>query len=305
MGRGQCLYRCEDFTIIPKAKRPAALSTQLKLWSPFGDTDYYCFWAEGWAMIWYWSKGSENLPEGNERWQVLPESVFHVRAENGFCLNSLYEGFELQYWNDGVLRHSMWQLESPEQYQIMRFLQGAGIREIPDDISDESSALNEVWESDLTPVELLINNERLIVALALVVLSCVFVWHEARITKTNYETRSIESKLVDMQDELLPLLSARKELQASRSRNQFFTNMINTPTQAHMMVLVSNKLPSEEAKYREWQYQKGELKFVIEDASLDPIVYVRALQSEPLFNEVRAEQARGKDRIQIILQVAF
>ena len=69
------------------------------------------------------------------------------------------------------------------------------------------------------------------------------------------------------------------------------------------MGLVDRAIPSAQARFREWHYQQRELKVIVEDPDLDPITYVRALEAEPLFDQVRAEPVRGDDRLQITLRV--
>ena len=69
------------------------------------------------------------------------------------------------------------------------------------------------------------------------------------------------------------------------------------------MGLVARALPSAEAEFREWRYQQRELKVVVEDPDPDPIEYVRSLEAEPLFDQVKAEPARGDNRLEITLRV--
>ena len=107
-----------------------------------------------------------------------------------------------------------------------------------------------------------------------------------------------------MQDRVGPLLEARNELLRLRRTNRALVALLNEPSQAHLMALVDRTIPSPEAEFREWRYQQGELTVVVEDPDPDPIAYVRALEEEPLFEQVRAEPARGGEgRLRITLRV--
>ena len=53
-----------------------------------------------------------------------------------------------------------------------------------------------------------------------------------------------------------------------------------------------------------WHYQQGELKVVIEDAAADPVQYVRLVEELPVLADVRVEQARGRNRVELTMQVA-
>ena len=70
------------------------------------------------------------------------------------------------------------------------------------------------------------------------------------------------------------------------------------------MALVSDLLPADGALFREWHFQKGDLRFIIEDASANAVEYVQALRNEAQFSDISAEQARGENRIQIKLKLS-
>ena len=43
---------------------------------------------------------------------------------------------------------------------------------------------------------------------------------------------------------------------------------------------------------------------VIEDAAADPVQYVRLVEELPVLADVRVEQARGRNRVELTMQVA-
>lgn len=307
LGRGMCMYHCENLGHVPRNKRNSALDSQLKIWSPFSDTGHHSVWSGEWVMVWFWDNQSLDFDaaiDHHEDWIVVPETIFLQRHNDGIYLQECQEGFELQYWQQGVLLDSLWQAIEPDEPQLLRFGQRLGVDSIHT-ISRCSPVLQPLpWVVSVTPVEWLERNEKLIAVSCVLLMSVALVWQETRIWKTEYLTRQISAQLEEMQQELTPLLAARNDLQISQKKNRVLTDLINTSSQAYLMTLVSNKIPHQDALFREWHYQQGELRFVVEDLNLDPIEYVRSLQSEPRFSQVQATQARGKNRIQITLRVA-
>ena len=130
------------------------------------------------------------------------------------------------------------------------------------------------------------------------------LWQEARFWKVRHLEEEAAAELARVQDRLDPLLEARNELLRLRRMNRALAAILSEPSQARLMILVDRALPSAGAEFREWRYQQRELAVVIEDPDPDPIAYVRALEAEPLFEQVRAEPAPGgESRLEITLRV--
>ena len=320
VGRGLCMYHCEDFTSVPRGKRRSALELKLPVWSPFVRTGFHCVWSGASAMVWYWDEdkvaaareasGGRAGAKAAARLQVLPETVFHPRKPDGVHLQPCHEGFELQHWRADLLVDSLWYPERPRGRQTAQFLgrrpDGAGAAAAPRSVPEAPDAIlaPEPWTTSLTPREWLEANERRLVTAGLLALALVVVWQEARYWKVRHLEEAAAAELARMQDRVGPLLEARNELLRLRRTNRALVALLDEPSQARLMALVDRTIPSPEAEFREWRYQQGELTVVVEDPDPDPIAYVRALEEEPLFEQVRAEPARGGEgRLRITLRV--
>ena len=239
--------------------------------------------------------------------RVLPETVFQPRKPDGLHLQRCREGFELQYWRSDVLADAFWFPDRPDRRKLRWFIdrQAGGAQAL------QSSKLGvaggelspDPWRVPLAPGEWLEANERVLVATGLLVLALAVAWQEARFWKIRHLAESAATELARMQDRLEPLLSARSELVRLHRTNRALSAILREPSQARLMGLVDRAIPSAGARFREWHYQQRELKVIVEDPDLDPIAYVRALEAEPLFDQVRAEPVRGDDRIEITLRV--
>ena len=238
---------------------------------------------------------------------MLPETVFYARKPDGLHVQRCREGFELQYWRSDVLVDAFWLPDSPDRHTLRWFIdRQAGGAEALDSGSPALAAGDlapEPWRVPRAPGEWLEANERGLVAACLLVLLAVLAWQEARFWKIRHLGSAVAAELARMQDEIDPLLAARNELLGLHRTNRALSAILAEPSQARLMGLVDRALPSAEARFREWRYQQRELKVVVEDPALDPITYVRALEAEPLFDQVRVEPVHGDDRLEITLRV--
>ena len=318
VGRDLCMYRCEDFENVPRAKRRSALSLKLPVWSPFERTGHYCVWSGSSAMVWFWDE--DKMGAGSDvsevpgafapaalGHRVRPETVFQGRKSDGLHLQRCREGFDLQFWRSGVLEDGFWFPDRPDSRQLRWFIdrQADGtqaLRSSPPVVTGDELG-PEPWRVRLAPGEWFEANERVLVATCFLTLLLAVVWQEARYWKIRHLDEAVAVELARMQDKLEPLLAARNELLRLHRTNRALSAILREPSQARLMGLVDRAIPSAQAQFREWHYQQRELKVIVEDPDPDPIKYVRALEAEPLFDQVRAEPARGDDRMEITLRV--
>ena len=318
VGRGLCMYRREDFANVPRNRRRSALELKLPVWSPFVHTGHHCVWSGSSAMVWFWDEDAigagapDALHSGAganraARARILPETVFYARKPDGVHLQACREGFELQHWRADVLADAFWFPDHPDERELGWFLdrQGGEARAMPLNIpaATDTGLAPEPWSISFTPGEWFEVNERAIVATCLLALSLAVVWQEARFWKIRHLEDTVTSELARLQDELGPLLDARNELLRLRRTNRALSDIVREPSQAHLMGLVDRAIPGAAAQFQEWRYQQHELKVILEDPDPDPIAYVRSLEAVPLFDQVRAEPARGDNRIEITLRV--
>lgn len=315
VGRGLCMYRCEEFGHVPRAKRRAALELKLPVWSPFDATGSHCVWAGSAAMIWFWDAAAvrgatfEGTVNGapTDRSRILPETVFFPRKPDGVHLQACHEGFELQDWRADVLRDAFWFAQRPDADQTDWFLarRGSAASAADRDVPDVSASAfdSEPWTGRVSPRAWLETNERAVVAACVLALALAALWQEARFRKLRHLTETAEVEFSRIQDEVAPLVRARNELVRLRTRNRALADVSATPSQAYVMNEVDRTLPSPSATFYEWRYRRGELSILVEDAAPDPIAYVRALEAHPLFHRVKAEPDRKADRLKISMEV--
>ena len=310
LGRGLCMYRCENFDHVPRARREAAVRLQVPGWSPFERTEHYAVWAGGDAMVWYWDADAVDREAMRAQFAeagadparclVLPETVFRPRQANGLCLQRCAEGFEIQYWRDSLLLSAVWSLERPSAQRVVLFAerQGAAAEAVEVD-----ELLAEPWAAQMSPREWLVANELRVAAGLALVLSTLLIGQAGRHWKLVLAGQGADRDFAAIQEEVAPFMAARNEQRRLSGINDRLDDLLREPSQAYLMGLIDQALPNLEARFAAWHYQQGELKVVVEDAAVDPVQYVRLIEELPVLTDVRVEQARGRNRIELTMQV--
>ena len=316
VGRGLCLYRHESFAHVAPNRRRAALRLQLPVWSPFANTGHHCVWAGAEAMVWLWDADAVRpAPIANAGFEphhaaaahIRPETVFHPRGRDGVHAINCEEGAELQLWRGGALVDSFWAPEPPDAARLASFLQRHGLPAETPVATAAAPLAAEPWASPVSPGEWLAAREWPLAVAATALLLAAVLWHEARYWRLAAAAATVEAEFAARQDELGPVLAGRDELLRLRQRAAAMGAILAEPSQARVMGLVDQALPSPAARFRRWRYQQGELRLTVSDPQLDPVAYVQAL--EPHFASVevgvsRQSRAGGEENIDIILRLA-
>ena len=314
VGRDLCMYRCEDFSNVPRNRRRAALQLKIPLWSPFQSTGWHCVWADAVAMVWFWDKDEVRVRADAfpgavaARARIVPETTFMPRRADGAYLARCWRGWELQCWRGDALRDAFWFAERPggEELRARLARHGFGAAALVAHAADAAPPLGaEPWRNRQAPGEWLMANERSLAAAAVLALALAAAWQEGRLWKLEGLNAAAEAELAAIEDNLGPIAAARAEAVRLRNRNDALAGFLNTPSQAWVMSLVDQAIPSETARFYEWRYQQGELTVVVEDAegALDTVAFVRALERQPLFDDVRVGRSRESDRVEVTLRV--
>lgn len=316
VGRDLCLYRHESFANVPANRRGAALRLRLPVWSPFANTGHHCVWAGDEAMVWLWDADAVQVDAAAVAGfdarhaaaaRIRPETVFRPRRQDGACLARCHAGVELQFWRGGALVDSFWSPEAPDASRQAWFLQRQGLAATPPlPAPPESTSLAEPWASPVRPADWLAAREWPLAVVALAVLLAAALWHEARYRKVSAAAAAVAAEFAARQDELGPVLASREELLRLDRRAEAMAAILAEPSQARIMGLVDQALPSATARFLRWRYQQGELRVLVADPELDPVAYVQAL--EPHFADVEVGASRRgrsgeEESIEIVLRL--
>jgi hypothetical protein len=290
---------------IPKNQRVPALRMQIKQWSPYASAGSCVVIDHDTAMVWLWDKArvdaaiAEAGVQGT-RVKVIPETLLIPQLNHGLRLINTLEGVEAQLWKSNTLVASRWWPAAPGAEEWLAFQRDAGIAEhatLPSG-AQNSPLLSEPWAraaslDDYRALDTVV--ERLIYALAGVILAGATFWYCAHLIKLGAAISAKTAELADLNAKAQPVIAARNEAQAALLRVQSLLDLDPYPDQLQLMAKVAEILPKNGTLIKEWDYRGGNLKLTMAapDSATQSSFLVNALQTAGPFNNVRA--ATGGD----------
>lgn len=285
---------------VPPSERARALELQLRQASPFASTGHYVVPDAGDALVWLWDADevARQLPMHGLRANsvsVAPESVLRPRHRDAVVLQGCLEGVEGQYWNGESLVASRWWPVAPSQAEWMRFQRDAGV-----DPARQADRVPAIMQSELLDAPWAPSveggnssstgsRETFVVLAGAVILALATIWYVATIVKLEQAAASRRADLATLERELEPVRAARGEALEAAARAHALVSLNTYPDPLTLMAAVSERLPSQGATLREWDFRDGKLRIVVVLST--PIAsseYVKALEGAGLFANVQA-----------------
>lgn len=303
VGRGQCLYRSASFSHVPAAKRAGALKVQLGIWSPFETFGHYVVWQQGHAQVWLWDE--EYITRDHplqDREQVYPESVWHAGQGDGLLLAEATDGFDLQHWNAGILQQSHWFAEPPSTEEVQLFCRANRLGET----SLQEQPLNwrsEPWRSPATWEDVGLELEPGLLAAAVFIVLVTGIWQEARIWKSEFAAARMQGNIETLQAGVGEAVGVRQQFNEMAQRNTTLGTALEQPSQADIMSRLHRYVPNEDVKFEFWSYRQGEIRLSVKDSDADQEAYVRGIEQDPMFQDVRVELSGGQGSVIIRARV--
>lgn len=310
IARGLCYYRLFVLHDIPATRQETVLQLKIQQWSPFQDFGSYYVWQGDQVQVWIWDKlKQQNLftEAGIKQATVIPETVLYNRQiTDATLLNKCLDGFEGQIWRDSLLVGSRWWAQIPETREWINFqrMQGLAVNnEIP--TVCEEPLQERPWQQKKNYAKHFnLFQESLIVTIGATVLTILLSWQITQILIWQQALEQVQAEVNELEDEITPILAARTLALENKTHFEHLLTINSYPSQIEMLTLVTEKLPDrEEAKLLEWFYQMGKLRFIIEVKKVDPAFYIKALQTVPLFTEIKAQIGKGKGANRIVINM--
>lgn len=310
MARGLCHYQCFDLSDITPLKREDVLQLKIRQWSPFTDTASYIAWHKGKAQVWIWDNALQQQAQQAQDLKnlpVRPESALRPpKTDDGVQILKTADGIEAQIWQQGVLRSSRWWQQVPDKATWQRFLRSNAqpYTPLPETIP-APDLLAKPWaknQNALHSINLLWRQERLWVALGAALLLSAFIWESALIKNWQAKNLRLDKEIEQMSFKADPVLDARNRALTAKQSLETMQQLAPYPNQLRLLLAVASKLP-EGAVLQNWKYETGTLTLTIKAEEIDPREYVSLFQSIDYFDEVKLEDSRKADEIQIQMQV--
>ncbi|WP_162140833.1 hypothetical protein [Pseudomonas sp. ATCC 13867] len=309
--RSQCLYRCLDFSHVPRAQRGQALAMKVSSLSAYRTPEYHAVWRGGHALLWMWDRQvrqalAQDMADAPRRYRCLPESLLQSPVEAVASpvlrLIQVMHGYDLQVWKQGVLLLSLHFREPPSLQQIRfatRGLAGLEVTTVPE--VQRFEYLQAPWAAAGGPGDRAWERwvphglaAALVLGGTMEITQGVLSWSGMR------ELQSEHAQLVK---DIEPLLDARSRTQRAVAQSQELQRRMQAiPTQIELMKRVAELLPPD-SRLTTWRFDGRELALLINTTNMDPRFFVQRLQDEGHFHDVRVEPSPRGDGLQLAMSL--
>jgi hypothetical protein len=314
ISRGLCQFsRIDHIDGSGGARWRSALALEIARLSPFADTGSHVDLGPTFASLWIWDRqtvaaAAAELGIDAQRLRVLPETALLPPLHDGLRLLAALDGFEGQYWVAGRLAGSRWWAAPPDAQAWMLFQRGAAVpadQLAPAPPTPEHPAwLRRPWTQARGGARFVRPGiaQALSAAAFLAVLACGYLGAAA--LRLDIDTRSLAGAVAERSEQVRPLLDARTTAYDNLAEIRRFRDFDRFPGQLEVMAELVRKLPSNEARFTEWTFDRGQLEVMVAaDHPLDTVSLVRALAVSPLFKDVAVERHGDQSALRIRLSV--
>lgn len=307
--RSQCLYRCLDFSHVPRGQRSQALSTKLPSLSPYRSPGYYAVWRGGQVMLWLWdhelqlemAQQSNGFPR---HYRCLPETLLQspvlVDAPNHVRLLAGRLGHDLQVWKSGVLLLSIHYRSPPSPEQMSLVIRGVGGIDAHSGVAAEQAQyLALPWAGGGQGIQA--DWERWMPHALLAVLLLGGIFQLTQGVSWWMEARSLQGEHEQLMERLDNLLTARtRAQQAHDAIEKLQQRMQASPLQIELLRKISGLLPPD-SKLSHWRFAGNDLELLITTQNTDPRFFVKRLEEEGGFHNVKVEPSPRGDGLQLVM----
>lgn len=316
VGRDHCQYVCIKLSHIPKAKRENALRHQVELIANWVNTDYSVAWQDGVAQVWMWDRDELSLlvDESNglvkailQKPQLIAEVAYWEKPKSsGLYLFEAKNGFDLQFWCDGVLDASRWFFQLPSLMQVQRFERSIGLSpsvSLPEE-TIKPSLRGEPWAGINTNV---LNNwvehSNQIVRFGLFALLLIASFQISSIARWYWVNQEFLSAIKKVETSADKLLSARGEARRTAVEIHEIVSLFEMPDPLSSQLEIYQRLPAGlNLKLLAWERNIDKVEMQIEGRISNTLSLVRAFDHDGI-TDVRVEPLREPNQYLIRLRI--
>ncbi|KAA0874399.1 hypothetical protein [Nitrincola tapanii] len=309
VGRDLCHFISVDLAKVPSSKRSQALKHYVESKSPWSEVGFCAVWQGSTAQVWLWNQDVikqllKVLPTQSLT-RLLPEMVFFAKPDqDGVYLAECARGYDLQYWNKGILLASRWFEHMPSMPDVQWFCRAQGIAAIDTAQLIELPTKIQPWlgarPSALGWLQAQQNTLVIVAALFAVFLftsqaTLGFSWM--------LHAKQLEAKSQQLQGVVMDVQSLRGEARRQRRDIEQLLPRLYQPDPIAAQQLFMEKMPPElEYEVILWERQGNRVEVVIRAELTEVFALVTALSGQGIEN-VNVEPWRRADHHRILFQL--
>lgn len=300
--RSQCVYRCFDLRDIPSGSRRQALQLKISQWSPWWTPMVNIIWQNSYAQVWCWQ--ANDNPDKNQA-NVVETRYFPRPEATQLQLLGCGQGYEAQYWQQGILKESHWWPEKPNENAWQNFQRAAGQgvqMELP---AAETQKLAQPWGKNYK-----LDKNALIIALEVFVwkalpATVVFLlaWQGTQIYLLKQDIDTQIQQQAELSRQIEPILQTRNKIQDDQRYLSQVVGLRKGHRQIQLLEQVISKLPDPaNMKVTLWEYQPDQLRFTIKTSDTDPSLFVKTYSALAWGKDVSAQPDAKTGHITVLIR---
>jgi len=313
VGRDYCQYVCLNLAHVPRAKRERALKNQIDLLSTWTDVNYSVAWQNGYAQVWFWSiQEVESMLNRNNDEVALRGSLYNPKFLSevlywamGLHLLKAHQGYDLQYWDNGLLRGSQWYANAPTQQQLQRFSRSQGLALGVDALAvSQPTLVNVLWDGVISSAWGHFFERRSQIAVGLAALSLLIISLQlTAIARWYWEESSLEKQTEEITLSANELIIARNQARSARAEALELRELLSMPDPLVSQLTVLRHLPADlELSLQTWERNINQVDMSVVGDIPDTLSLVRAFEQNGM-KSVRVEPLiePNKYRVRLML----
>ena len=315
VGRDYCQYALIKLKNVPRAKREQALKHQIDVLSLWPSVSYSVAWNQGEAQVWLWDNAElSGLIQNNHSTEfgglykpTFLAEVLHWQKpqESGLHLFKASHGYDLQYWNEGILQASQWYLNAPADQQIQRFARGQGLASFSSALAIvEPTQTEQPWPGAMFSLweHFFERRSQIIMSLAAVSvlvmslqLTAVVHWY--------WKIGALERQTAALAESANDLLTARSSARAANIEMANIERLFAVPNPLAAQQKVYTHLPATlKLSLQTWERNIDQVDMTVQGEIPDTLSLVRAFSQDGMKN-VRVEPTPEANKYRIRLKL--
>ncbi|MDD5274742.1 MAG: hypothetical protein PHR16_01515 [Methylovulum sp.] len=259
-------------------------------------------WQNSYAQVWCW-----RAEDGVDKKQIsVVETRYFPRPEvTQLQLLGCKQGYEAQYWLQGILKESHWWPEIPSENAWQNFQRSAGQdvqMELP---VVETQKLGQPWGKSykLDKNALIIALEAILWRALPIIVVFLLAWQGTQIylLKQDVATQIQQQEALSRQIE--PILQTRNQIQDDQRYLNQVVGLRKGHRQLQLLEQVISKLPDPaNMKVTLWEYQPDQLRFTIKASNADPSLFVKTYSDLGWGKDVSAQPDAKTGQISVLIR---
>jgi len=282
-----------------RLRRHEAAKLSARARTPISDPAFYFDWGPDRIGIWSWPR-SLTAELSDFEGEVLPETVLHPPLEDGARLVVAMDGFEGQVWRYRQLVASRWWPQRPSLFEWSAFLRASRVPETPQDAPQPLEPVLLARPANPQPYTALLDRLKAVswrdgAALAIVCLLVPGLFLFGQWAQLSQSRSALTAELAELSTETAEISAARQAAQSASNELAAYAATLNRRHPAALLASVSEELARFSIRLDSFEQTENDLTLVMQTSDdFAPESLVRAMENNPLMNNVRLEPGRGQ-----------